>query len=128
MTKLFLPQKTLEDWAVADKADIKEGRLVISPEKSTFPVTGAVHFTKLVSGTDEHKLLSKVKTKAQLDKLQAEQLADSAIVGESAYEVVEGYLTEVPDGAPDRPDESKKDGGEADLLAAFFLDKLSKKG
>lgn len=123
--KLFLPQKTLEEWALADKADVAEGKLLIKEGNSTHPVSSAVHFNKLVSGEDTNGLLGRVKTTAQLTALNAEHFADSCIVGEAAYEVVEGFITEVQVAPPARPDAKKKTASpEADLLAAFILDKL----
>jgi hypothetical protein len=120
--KLFLPQTQLEEWALADKADLRDGKLVVMAEGgASYPAVPAVHFVQLVSGEDTHKLVSKVKTEAQLATLGAEQMADSVLVGEAAYEVVPGYLTEVT-GAP-RPVD-KKPSNETDLLAAFILNKM----
>jgi hypothetical protein len=120
VAKLFLPQSTLEAWALEDKADLKDGKLSIPADSATFAVSPAVHFQKVVSGNDEKKLLAKVKTQEYLHQVEAEQMAESVIVGETAYEVVTGYITEVPVGrAPD-----KAVTPEADLLAAFILNKL----
>jgi hypothetical protein len=127
VTKLFLPQTTLEEWALDDKADIKEGKLVVTEEKdSSYPVTPAVHFLRLVSGNDDKKLVAKVKTQEQLQGWGAELFGDSVILGETAYEVAPGYLAEVPTPKSEtKPDPKKKASPEADLLAAFILDKLS---
>ncbi|WP_371876493.1 hypothetical protein [Pyxidicoccus fallax] len=124
MTKLFLPQTQLEEWALADKADLREGKLVVMAEGgTTFPLTPAVHFVQLVSGEDAQGLVARVKTEEQLARMGAEQMADSVLVGENAYEVVPGYVTEVassprPEGGEKKPD------SEADLLAAFILNKM----
>lgn len=118
--KLFLPQQQLEEWALADKADLQEGKLVLLQEKASYPAVAAVHFIKLVSGRDDKKLVSRVKTQPQLEALGAEAMADSVLLGESAYEVVPGYVAEVPAPRADK----KKGSPEADLLAAFILDKL----
>jgi hypothetical protein len=123
VTKLFLPQAQLEEWALADKADLREGKLVVMAEGgAAFPVTPAVHFVQLVSGEDTQGLMFRVKTEEQLSRLGAEQMADSVLVGDNAYEVVPGYVTEVaaprPEGAAKKPD------SEADLLAAFILNKM----
>jgi hypothetical protein len=125
VARLFVPQAKLEEWALEDKADIREGRLTIASEKAGFAVLPAVHFTKLVSGTDDKKLLRKVKTEEELQKLGAEHLADSVLLGDTAYEVTGGYLTEVP--APSKAAGPGKKGvtPEAEALAAFLLDKLS---
>jgi hypothetical protein len=119
--RLFLSQATLEEWLVANKADVQDQHLLIHEESSRLPVEDAVHVARLVSGSDEQELLHKVKTSAQLEALSAEQLADSVLVGESAYDVQRGYLVHLPDAhfaAELKPEK------EADLLAQFFLDKL----
>ncbi len=123
--KLFLPHKTLEEWSLSDRADLYDGQLLVKEGKSTHPVAPAVHFSKIVSGEDTNGLLGRVKTTAQLAALHAEHFADSCLIGESAYEVVEGYVTEVIAVAPPKGESKKKTASpEADLLAAFILDKL----
>jgi hypothetical protein len=84
-------------------------------------VEDAVHVARLVTGLDEKKLLHKVKTSAQLDALSAEQLADSVLVGESAYDVQRGYLVQLPD---EEFAAALKPTPDTDLLAQFLLDKL----
>jgi hypothetical protein len=123
--KLFLPQKTLEDWAVGEKADLSDGKLVVKEPRSAHPVTPAVHFQKLITGEDVHGLVGRVKTTAQLQALGAEQMGDSCLVGETAYEVAEGYVAEVRPSPVAKAEPKKKSSSpEADLLAAFILDKL----
>ena len=119
--RLFLPQTQLEEWALEDKADVRDGQLVVTGEEGVYPVTPAVHFLQTVSGEDTEGLLAKVKTEAQLQGLGAEQMADSVLLGETAYEVVPGYLAEVsvaPSSSNGQP------GSETDLLAAFLLNKM----
>lgn len=123
--KLFLPQKQLEDWALAEQADLVDGKVLVGETKSMFPVTSAVHFVKLVSGADAHGLVGKVKTTEQLTALGAEHMMDSVLLGDDAYEVTPGYIAEVtPPAPPPRADKKKMSSPEADLLAAFILDKL----
>jgi hypothetical protein len=113
--KLFLPQHTLEEWASAEKADVDEQALLLTGDATRYPVEAAVHVTALVTGPDEHGLLRKVKTDAQLQAMGAERLADSVVAGDTAYDVVSGYVVQVPD-SPGQP--------ETDLLAEFLLNKL----
>jgi hypothetical protein len=123
--KLFLPQKTLEDWSVGEKADLEDGRLVVRETKSTHAVVPAVHFVKVISGADGHQLTGRVKTMKQLDELGAEHMMDSVLLGETAFEVVPGYVADVPNAPAGKGDPKKKPiSPEADLLAAFILDKL----
>jgi hypothetical protein len=114
-----LPEAVLEEWSAAQKADLHDNRLVISEDNTEIPLVPAVHFSKLVTGTDRAKLLSKVKTRDQLETLGAEQLHDSVVLGEAAYQVVAGYVAELAakSEGPATPD--------AELLAAFILDKLT---
>ncbi|WNG15771.1 hypothetical protein [Cystobacter fuscus] len=121
--KLFLPQTQLEEWALEDKADVKDGVLVVTGETGVYPVVPAVHIVQLVTGEDTNRLVSKVKTEEQLESLGAEQMADSVLLGETAYEVVPGYVAEVPSPS-DASSEDSKAGSETDLLAAFLLNKM----
>ena len=48
-----LPQAQLEEWVLADQADLKDGKLVVMAEGgASFPAVSAVHFVQLVSGDD----------------------------------------------------------------------------
>jgi len=123
--KLFLPQGTLEEWALAEKADLQEGSLLVGSDKARFPLLPAVHFAKLVSGADDKKLLGKVKTPHQLQRMGAEQMMDSVILGDAAYEVVQGYVAVISTENSDRPADKRKGSTETDLLAAFLLDKMT---
>jgi hypothetical protein len=121
--RLFLPQAQLEEWALEDKADVKDGVLVVTGEEGVYPVTPAVHIVQLVTGEDANGLVTKVKTEDQLKTLGAEQMADSVLLGDTAYEVVPGYVAEVPLPS-DASSADGKTGSEADLLAAFLLNKM----
>jgi len=116
--KLFLSQQMLEEWAASDKADVHDNGLLLAGQPVRYPVVPAVHVTDLVSGPDDLRLLRKVKTDAQLQAMGAERLADSVVAGETAYDVVTGYVVQVPDDAPAEPAET------TELLAEFLLDKL----
>ena len=74
--KLFLPQAQLEEWALGDKADLKDGKLVVMAEGgASFPAVPAVHFVQLVTGEDTHKLVAKVKTEAKAAGDKTEEMA-----------------------------------------------------
>ena len=122
--RLFLPQAQLEEWALEDKADVKDGVLVVAGEEGVYPVTPAVHIVQLVTGEDTRGLVAKVKTEEQLKSLGAEQMADSVLLGETAYEVIPGYVAEVSLSPSEASTVDGKPGSEADLLAAFLLNKM----
>jgi len=119
---LFLPEKQLEAWAAEEKADLKGGQLVVEGQSRGFPLVPAVYFAHLESGEDEQKLVGRVKTMTQLDELKVEQLMESALLGETAYRIQPGYLIAVE--LPSKPEPKPASASEADLLAAFILDKL----
>ena len=53
--------------------------------------------------------------------MSAEQMHDSVILGDAAYEVVPGYLAQMePEGA-----KNSSPAPDTELLAAFILDKLT---
>ena len=128
--RVFLPQSTLETWALDDRADLRDDRLVVAGDarKEGYALTPAVHFLQLVSGTDDRRLVARVKTSAQLAELGAEHLHDSVLVGEDAYEVVPGYVAELPEPESATPPAPAAAGHAPqpaeDLLAAFLLNKL----
>ncbi len=122
--KLFLPQAQLEEWALEDKADVKDGVLAVNGEEGVYSVTPAVHIVQLVTGEDTHGLVSKVKTEDQLKTLGAEQMADSVLLGDTAYEVVPGYVADVPLPDAEAKPPGAQPGSETDLLAAFLLNKM----
>lgn len=121
MTRHFLPINTLEEWALSDLADLKDGKLVFTADKGSYAVSPGVHFTKVVSGSDDVKLVGKVKTNQQLEKLAAEHVSDSVIMGENAYDVVSGYIVDVATASGGKKKASTSD---ADLLADFLINKL----
>ena len=122
--KLFLPQAQLEEWALEDKADVKDGVLAVSGEEGVYAVTPAVHIVQLVTGEDANGLVSKVKTEDQLKTLGAEQMADSVLLGDTAYEVVPGYVADVPLPTAEAHPPGDQPSSETDLLAAFLLNKM----
>jgi hypothetical protein len=124
VTTLFLPQAQLEEWALSEKADMKDGKLVIANEPVSYPLTQAVHFARLVSGQDDKNLVNKVKTEAQLAELGAEQMADSVLLGDTAYEVVPGYVLQHREAAGPGPGPARPGTTDTNLLADFLLNKL----
>jgi hypothetical protein len=126
VSKLFLPHATLEEWALDERADVRDDRLSVTGESGRHPVEPAVHFLSLVAGDDLHGLVGTVKTATQLERLGAEHLEDSVVLGDAAFEVAPGYVTTLPEetagaGSDDALSPPQK---EQDLLAAFLLNKL----
>jgi hypothetical protein len=90
--RLFVPQHLLDQWLSEDRVEVEGETLVTKPEGQRFVLTTAVLFQVEVTGSpDPHALLGRVKDLAQLAELGAEHYADSVILGDNAYQVVEGF-------------------------------------
>ena len=135
--RMFVSQGTLDAWLTSGQVDVDGEIMMLSHVGQRFELVTAVHFVNEVAeGGDAQQLIGKVKTLEQIVELGGEHYADSVLLGESAYEVVEGFLG-MPVSAEAGADPSSISGhdlatatrmaaGEApsaelDLLAQFFL-------
>ena len=139
---LFVPQSVLDKWSDKGRVEVEGHVLTLVKEKKSFQLTPAVRFIKMEAGADEKKLLQKVKTLDALKQMGAEHYQESVILGESAYQVQQGFLadanalrraagvqqgakpgekTVAPAGAQKAQSEKE---GEQDLLAQFLLENL----
>ena len=134
--RLFLSQETLEQWLGAGYAQIEGDWLSLHEPVASrigcrvFQLRSAVHFLREVTGgSDPEGLVGRVKDMEQLRALMGDHCADSVIVGEHAYEVIEGFagepltdqsFREVSAVVPTQR-HSEPAAGEIDLLARFFL-------
>lgn len=90
---VFFPQDALDEWLVGGMIDLSRGELMITQEGRRYKVSEAVRVLSEVSGAgDPNKLLGKVKPVAELQKLGAEILEGSMILGDSAYDVAPGWM------------------------------------
>ena len=98
-----------------DRIEVDGEEMITRPEGQRFRLSTAVLFKTEVTGEpDAHDLLGKVKDVEQLAEMGAEHYADSVIMGDNAYEVVEGFA-----GLP-MPDEEEMTTGHS-LSAAAAL-------
>ncbi|MGE5047745.1 MAG: hypothetical protein ACM3PC_04195 [Deltaproteobacteria bacterium] len=148
---LFVPQSVLDRWSEQGRIQVEGNVLIILGEQKSFALTTAVRFMKMAAGDDRAGLLAKVKTTDALKQMGAEHYMDSVILGESAYQVQQGFLadanalrraaasqppaprTPVPPAqkaagganpAPATSKEGEKKESEQDTLAQFLLDDL----
>jgi hypothetical protein len=145
---LFVPQSVLDKWSEQGRIQVDGNVLTILGENKNFALTSAVRFIKMEAGEDSAKLLQKVKTTDALKQMGAEHYMESVILGESAYQVQQGFLADAnalrraaaasqpqapkaatapakpgaPPAQPAKPDD--KNATEPDLLAQFLLDHL----
>jgi hypothetical protein len=143
---LFVSQSLLDIWAGQGRVDLDARSITLlsgDGQGRRYELEPAARFLRVVDGgEDPNQLLARVKTLAQIRELGGDALADSVILGETAYEVEPGFLAEVavveaagraaPGGAarasgaanglPRDLEERRK---EAEALARFLLDNLS---
>jgi hypothetical protein len=144
---LFVSQALLAAWAGQGRIDL-DGRSIAllagQARGRRYALEPAVRFLRVAGGgDDEHRLVARVKTLAQVRELGGEALADSVVVGEVAYEVEPGFLAEasaveaasrtapaaIPApsaaGSGNLPRDLEDRRREAEALARFLLDNLS---
>ena len=150
---LFVPQSVLDKWSEQGRIQVDGNVLTILGEQKSFALTSAVRFIKMEAGDDNAGLLAKVKTTDALKQMGAEHYMESVLLGESAYQVQQGFLADAnalrraaaasqpqppvagaapaakgtPDANPASPSQGTQDekkGAEQDMLAQFLLDHL----
>jgi len=93
--KLFIPQSVLDNWVESGKVVFNDNVLTLTRENKAYTLTSAVRFLKLIDGDDKAKLLGRLRTIEKLTELGAEHMSDSVILGDTAYEVQEGFIAVV---------------------------------
>jgi hypothetical protein len=98
MARLFISQDRLDNWAAEERVKIDGDFMTLQGDGRSFKIVPAVRFTKVAGGDDDPNLLvGKVKTVEALVKDGGEHYHDSVIMGDTAYDVQNGWLgTPVP--------------------------------
>src|ERR671926_864766 len=91
---LFVPQSVLDKWSEQGRIEVDGNVLTILGEQKSFALTSAVRFIKMEAGEDTAGLLAKVKTTDALKQMGAEHYMESVLLGESAYQVQQGFLAD----------------------------------
>jgi hypothetical protein len=138
--RLFVSQARLETWLAEGRVEMEGDVMTSLPERNRFRLKTAVLFLEEVTGAgDPHRLIGKVKDLDQLASLGGEYAAGSVVLGDRAYNVVEGFVGEplAERAAPVGEDlaaamrsalgDSRPPlaSGELDLLARFLLQSRS---
>jgi len=137
MSRLFVSQELLDQWVVEGKIELAGNTIKLLAEQRAFHLLPGVRFLSLAAGQDQKKLLGRVKSEEQLQKLGAELYMNSVLLEEDAYDVQCGFLAEVSGFAPaaDAAASSKAPapahsaapdaGDERSLLEKFLLENLT---
>jgi hypothetical protein len=94
--RAFLSQELLDRW-LADGVVSLEGELLgLLPDGPTFRLESAVLFrAEVAGGEDPLALCGKVKSLPAISDLGGEHAPGSVVLGDSAYEVTEGFVGEL---------------------------------
>jgi hypothetical protein len=97
--RVFVPQEALEAWLSSGRVHMVGENLYV--EGQAFSLESAVRFvSEVAGGGDEAQLLGRVKTLEQIETLGGEHVSASVLLGDNAYEVIEGFVARAePNGA-----------------------------
>jgi len=94
--RVFFPQQALDQWLEEGRIALVGDELTASAEGRRFGLQSAVRFmSEVTTGEDPNDLVGKVKSLEALQALGAEHCPGSVIVGDNAYEVIDGFLGEL---------------------------------
>lgn len=93
MSRLFISVERLDAWTAEGRAALQGNRMVLTELDRGFSMIPAVCFVAANGqAVDPHDLIGRVKSKVQLEEMGAEHLFTSVIYGDTAYDVIEGFL------------------------------------
>jgi hypothetical protein len=119
--RVFFPQQALDEWLEQGHIGLVGDELTIASNGRHVTLVGAIHFIAEVAGAeDRHELVGKVKSQEQVVALGGEHVADSVILGDNAYQVVEGFLGEPLPKAPGADKRGKRSSRAAPAATGAF--------
>jgi len=127
--RVFFPQQALDGWVSQGRVEVSGRELTIRAENRRYRIVDAIRVLREVThGQDEYDIVGQVKSVNFLVELGAELLGTSMILGESAYDVVPGFLGtpigsfedhRVANASPEAPTQSDEE-----LLARYLVEDL----
>lgn len=91
MPNLFISQEWVDLSNMDNKITLDAQQMVVKADGKAYRLTPAVRFLKLDGGDDTAQLVGKVKTTKALEAMNADAMAESVILGDTAYRVQPGY-------------------------------------
>ncbi len=133
--RIFFPLDSVEEWANEGKVEVSGTELVVVADARRYRLEDAAHVLREVSGTDcPRGLPGKVKSKAVLEEWGAELYDTSMVLGDNAYDVVQGWMgtpassfaehrrsTEAETARKSRPDHEPTPENDEVILARYLL-------
>ena len=100
--RAFFPQDAVDRWLAQGSVSLEGEVLVLLPDGPAFLLESAVRFVaEVAAGHDGPGLCGKVKTLPAIEALHGEYDLGSVVLGDFAYEVVDGFVGELLEMAPD---------------------------
>ncbi len=91
--RVFFPQTAFDQWLVEGAIDLKGNELTILAEGRRYRIAEGVRVLREVTGTtDANDIVGRVKSKVFFEELGAEILEGSMIIGDNAYDIIQGWL------------------------------------
>jgi hypothetical protein len=92
----FFSQDWVDRWLAEGRVSLEGDVLALGAEGPSFQLSSAVLFrAEVASGDDVLALCGRVKTLAAVRELSGEHAPGSVVIGEHAYEVVDGFIGEL---------------------------------
>jgi hypothetical protein len=94
--RAFLAQEALDLWLADGRVSLEGETLRLLPEGIELRLSSAVCFkSEVAGGGDVQALVGKVKTVEDVTALSGEHVSGSVVLGDDAYEVVDGFLADL---------------------------------
>lgn len=91
--RVFFPQAAFDQWLVEGAIELAGSELTILAEGRRYRIAEAVRVLREVTGTtDANDIVGRVKSKVFFEQLGAEILEGSMIIGDNAYDIIQGWL------------------------------------
>ena len=133
--RIFFPLDSVEEWANEGKVEVKGSELVVIADMRRYRLEDAAHVLREVTGSEcPRGLPGKVKSKTVLEEWGAELYDTSMVLGDNAYDVVQGWMgtpassfaehrrsTEAEMARKSRPDDEPTPENDEAILARYLL-------
>jgi hypothetical protein len=127
--RVFVSQETLDRWLSEERVEVSGDVLTLQQDGQRFQLATALHFlSEVAGGGDPQSWLGKVKQLESIIEAGGEHVSGSVLLGESAFEVIEGFIgLPIHDAASSLAAAAQSALGEApprddiDQLARFFM-------